>query len=373
MEKKEILYFESDDASELGMNGKQVFFTKRINGKTTHNKIPNQEENELKQNDEEQVGEKKQNNIQEDLFIEFKNPYYEPEKDNKSNFNRKNKQKKNIVKKKNKNSIKNGKNVKKNNNKNAKKRKRRQRIIKFVLLLILITGTIVFALVSPIFNIQKIEVKGNVKIDSSTITSLSNLKIGNNIFKNSKTEIIKNIKENQYIDNVEIRRKLPETIEIVVKERTIAYQIQVIDSYIYIDYQGYLLEKSANREKVPIIEGIETDQDTLLSGKRIKNEDIESLNAILKIMKNAKNIQIENLINKIIIDNQKEYILCLNSEKKYIYLGDIGNITNKMLYIQVILEKEKGISGSIFLNGDLNNGFKPYFREKQGQEGKVNE
>ena len=38
MDQKEILQFEPDDASRTGMNGKQVFFAKRINGKTTRNK-----------------------------------------------------------------------------------------------------------------------------------------------------------------------------------------------------------------------------------------------------------------------------------------------------------------------------------------------
>ncbi len=35
-----------------------------------------------------------------------------------------------------------------------------------------------------------------------------------------------------------------------------------------------------------------------------------------------------------------------------------------MLYVQAIIEQEKGKEGEIFLNGDLNNGFRPYFREK---------
>ncbi len=38
-----------------------------------------------------------------------------------------------------------------------------------------------------------------------------------------------------------------------------------------------------------------------------------------------------------------------------------------MLYVQSIIEKEKKKKGDIFVNGDLNNGFNPYFREKRRQ------
>ena len=54
----------------------------------------------------------------------------------------------------------------------------------------------------------------------------------------------------------------------------------------------------------------------------------------------------------------------LEAEKKKIYLGDTSNLSNKMLYILAIIEQEKGKDGDIFVNGDLNNKFQPYFRER---------
>ena len=35
-----------------------------------------------------------------------------------------------------------------------------------------------------------------------------------------------------------------------------------------------------------------------------------------------------------------------------------------MTYVKIILDKEKEKTGRIFVNGDINNGFKPYFREE---------
>ena len=53
-----------------------------------------------------------------------------------------------------------------------------------------------------------------------------------------------------------------------------------------------------------------------------------------------------------------------NGNKK-IFIGDINNLTNKMLYLKKILEEEQENSGNIFVNGDISSGFRPYFRPEQ--------
>ena len=334
MDKNNILQVEADDTSKTGMNGKQVFFTKRINGKVTRNKEI-EHENKFAQN-------KKKND--DELFIEFKNVRVNQER---------NPQKKNTPKKN-------------NNNKQQKSKKKRKKISiipKIAVLFLFIIGIGIFAFISPIFNIRKIEVNGNNKIDEDTVVSLSGINIGKNIFQISKKEVANNIKENSYINNVEIKRILPGTLKLDVEERKIAYQVKVINSYVYLDYQGYILEVSSKKEKVPLVEGFTTNQDTLLNGKRLYNNDIKLLRAILRIMETAKTSEIDNLISKISVKNN-EYILELSKENKLVYLGYATDLTNRMTYVKIIVDKEKGKTGKVFVDKDINNGFKPYFREE---------
>ena len=345
MDKKDILQFEADDTSKMGVNGKQVFVTKRINGKTMHYKTID-EENQKIINQKNKFDE--ENN--DELFIEFKNLKFKEEPNKKQSSTK---------------HISDHKNNKKKVSKAQRNKKRKKKILKIAFLLVLITGVIIFTLVSPIFNITNIEVKGNKIIDSSTIESLSGKQKGKNIFKINKKEIINKIKENQYISSVSIKRMLPGTLEITVSEREIAYQVKVIDSYIYIDYQGYILEVSSNSAKVPEIIGFSTDQDTLLNGKRISKDDIEKyINTLSKIKETAKSAEIWDMVSSITLENG-EYIIKMNKEKKKVYLGKATDLTNMMLYVKVILEKEKGKTGIIFVNGELNNGFKPFFRENK--------
>ena len=88
-------------------------------------------------------------------------------------------------------------------------------------------------------------------------------------------------------------------------------------------------------------------------------------------METAKATEIWNLITSIDIkDNQ--YTLTLKKENKKVYLGKATDLTNMMMYVKVMIEKEEGNKGEIFVNGDLNSGFKPYFRETIEEESKDN-
>ncbi len=70
-------------------------------------------------------------------------------------------------------------------------------------------------------------------------------------------------------------------------------------------------------------------------------------------------------VTSIDISNKNEYIIYLADEKKKIHIGDTSNLSNKILYVQAIIEQEKNTEGDIFEKmEDINNGFNPYFRDK---------
>ncbi len=245
-----------------------------------------------------------------------------------------------------------------------KKKKRIKRMLKFTALLMIIIAGIIFALVSPIFNIQEIEVSDNEQINTETIISLSQLNLGQNIFKFNKNKVNKNIKTNAYIESVEIKRKLPNKVQIQIEERKKEYNVEFLNGYAYINNQGYILQISEERQALPTIQGISTPDEQIVEGNRLNSEDLEKLEVIIQIMNICKNYELDSKVTNIDISKKDEYTLYLEEEKKTIYLGDKNNLSNKMLYVQVIIEENRGKEGEIFVNGDLNNNFKPRFKEK---------
>ena len=248
--------------------------------------------------------------------------------------------------------------------KKNKKRKLVKNIVKWAFLLSALAGAFVFFMMSPLFDLATVQVINNDKISSDTIISLSGLIIGENIYKTSYNQIEKNIKQNAYIENVKVKRQLPNKIEITVKERKATYMLEYATSFAYINNQGYILEISEEKLNVPIIVGYTTNEEEIKTGGRINSEDLEKLSTVLKIMESVNANGIGELISKIDIKNKQNYTLILEDEKKTVYLGDASNLSNRMLYLKAILEQEKGVEGEIFINGDLNKQ-DVYFRMKQ--------
>lgn len=273
-----------------------------------------------------------------------------------------------VIQMTNKNKIKKDEKQRRTLTKKERKRKKKIKRIKFFLKLILFvglaSGTIIFALTSPIFNIKDIKVINNNQVQADTIISLSELKKEDNIFKFYGKNVVNKIKENAYIENVKIHRKLPNTIEIKVEERTPTFSVDYMGKYAYINTQGYILEIAETNNGMTIIQGATTKEEDMKPGNRLCNEDLSRLEETIKILDSANENKLEGKVTSIDISNKNEYSIYIESEKKKIHLGDSTNISNKMLYVLAIIEKEKGKEGDIFVNGDLNNKFQPYFREK---------
>ena len=257
--------------------------------------------------------------------------------------------------------------TKQNEIKERKRQKRNKKVklfFKIFLFIILIGGAIIFAMTSPLFNIKEIKVTNNAHVPSDTIISLSEIKIDENIFKFYKVNVSNKIKENAYIENVKIERKIPSTVEIIVEERTPKYSVDFMGKFMYINSQGYFLELSEENKGLPIIYGITTEEEKVTPGNRLNSEDLNRLEEVMKIMSSANENGLEGKITSVDISNKNDYTIYLEEKKKKIHIGNTSNLSNKMLYILAIMEQEDGKEGDIYVNGDLNNKFQPFFREK---------
>lgn len=246
-----------------------------------------------------------------------------------------------------------------------KKRKAIFRVTKWLMLFAIIIGAAVYALLSPIFNIKKIDVIGNSKISTDEIISLSEIELEQNMFQYRIADIVKKVKNNAYINSVKVKRRLPDVLEISVAERKTSFMIQFANAYAYISSQGYILEISNKKLELPILTGFKTEQENLQVTYRLCTEDLEKLEDVLKIMEAATSNGLAKFINEIDISNDDNYKLTMKTKKKTIYLGDTSNLSTKMLWILTFNEREGNTPGDIMLNMNLNDEKnKPVFRKK---------
>ena len=228
------------------------------------------------------------------------------------------------------------------------KKKSTFKIIKWIILLAIIVAGGIYLIMSPIFNISNISVTGNSKISTDEIISLSKIELEKNLFKYRNSDIIKNIQENAYIETVQVSKKIPDTIEINIQERQPEFIIKFANANALIDNQGYILEISEKKQNLPLIEGYETKQEDLQVKNRLCVEDLHKLGDALKIMEAATSNDIAKLITKIDIKDNTNYILTLQKNKKTVYLGDVSDLSTKMLWIKYFMENNNEEENSTY-------------------------
>lgn len=226
--------------------------------------------------------------------------------------------------------------------------KKKNNILKWTSLFIILLVVLALFLLSDLFNIKTIKVEQNNIISEEEIINLSGLQIDENMFKFLKGKIKDNIKTNPYIKEVQIKRNLDGTVTIQVEERVATFLLKTEDKYAYIDNQGYILEIVSKADKLTEITGFTAQN--IVPGERLIVEDLEKLDTVIKIMEAAQNKNLEKSITTIDISDKTNYLITMKNEKKVIHFGDSSNINDKFLYIEALLKDTKNEEGEIFLN-----------------------
>lgn len=341
---------------------KQRNKSKRADGKSAHRPI-----NQMVKNN--QDIKREPINLDNEIIIGLPNIDNRLYKDKISNKNT-NIPKKNVNKTRRRNAkqkVKNNKikKPKKLSEKQIKRRKFILKMVKWISLSLIIIGIIICIMLSPIFNIKNIKVKNNNKISYEQIVSLSSIQINNNTFKYSKNDIKNKIKENAYIEEVKVKRLLPDVFEIEVKERTARLMLLFGNAYVYINSQGYILEISDENINLPIIKGYKTEEENIVPGKRLCNEDLEKLSVVLKIIEFSQSEQILDKITGIDVEDEYDYKIIMEKEQKIAHLGNCSMLEERILWVKTILNEIKDLPGDIFVNMNLNSErIEPFFRER---------
>ena len=254
---------------------------------------------------------------------------------------------------------------KKDSKKNKKSKKSKKLLVSFFSVLIIIIGMAIYMLTTPKFNITNIVISGNEKNDMDTYINLLEIEVGQtNIYQITKRQIEKELKQNPYVENVETKRKLPNTLQINITERKPFFQVTFDEKYAYIDNQGYVLEYSDTKMNLPILIGLESFKNDVNPGQRLIDEDLYKINTVFKILNYLKNNNISNEVTSIDVTDTSNYIINMDKDEKIIYLGDASNISERMNLLKTILERENGKKGKVFMNGDSTK-TDVYFREEK--------
>ena len=189
------------------------------------------------------------------------------------------------------------------------------------------------------FNLENIQVEGNTKYSDEQIVQNSNLKLGENVFKQLLDSDNKKVNL-PYIANTHLNFLIPDTIVINVEERYPMYI--ALDSstgkYYKIDNEGYLLEECELSSKGDelLVEGF-TFGENVKFGEKINEIYIEKLEVYNSIKNEFENIQIEGSITKVNFSNSLTIVTL--DDKLNIVFANNSNLNYKVSFLKGIMQK----------------------------------
>lgn len=215
---------------------------------------------------------------------------------------------------------------------------------------VLILGLIIF------FKVRRVQVVGNEYYTAQQIIDSSGVHIDDNLLSLSKASVSANIhKSLHYVEEVQIKKKLPGTVIIIVKEAKVTYGIQDrAGSWWLIDKNCKVLD-SADAQSVKdhtVIKGLQIQPPE--PGQQIKpaaadGADLAELSAKESALEQLLPLLEENPLAQSIVtvDLSTSYDIILWYETKYeIRLGTSERLEDKLQFLRSVVDKLKDENGA---------------------------
>lgn len=127
-----------------------------------------------------------------------------------------------------------------------------RRLLKGIMFLCITGGILAFLVYSPLFTLQNIDVKGNVYLTPEEIAGIARVEKGEPIFQLETQEVTEHLLKDLRIETVAVKRILPGTLSIELKERMPVATVAAEYGFVDFDRQGKVIASYRNLKNVPI-------------------------------------------------------------------------------------------------------------------------
>ena len=136
---------------------------------------------------------------------------------------------------------------------------------------------------SPYLEIASIGVSGVERVAREDVVELSGIREGQNILAISNDAVAARLKSNPWIESVEVDRHLPDTVEIIVKERQPSVLVKLETLYL-MDARGVIFKRYSAEEDsldLPVVTGL-SPRDLGNRGSRLEGRLLELMSVVTK-------------------------------------------------------------------------------------------
>ncbi len=229
-----------------------------------------------------------------------------------------------------------------------RKRQKKKRIWPIILLILFcMTGLVLGAgyYILSTYTIKNVYVEGNVHYTQEEIQAIvMDGPLGNNSLYLSLKYKNKGIEDIPFVDVMDVSILSPDTIKITVYEKALAGYVAYMDSYMYFDKDGYVVESSQLKTQgIPQITGLQFASCTL--GQKLPVEREEVFTSIMDLTKLLGKYELSP--DRIYFRNYSEITLYFAEVRAS--LGEGKNLEEKLMVLPVFLKELEGQKGVLRL------------------------
>lgn len=208
--------------------------------------------------------------------------------------------------------------------------------LKFMIFLMFFFSALAGIMFSPVFKITSINMTELSKYTKDEFLNKLGIKEGDNIFIFNRALAKKIVNADPYIEDINFKIKLPQSLTIDVKERKVRGYVPFMGSYLYIDEYGRVLDiQTYFKENLPVVEGLVFDKFRL--GELLQVENKKSFDVVVEISQIMTKYELLNMVLKLNVnDPEKIHIYVDNVD---IFLGNLDDCDEKIRTMAAIIEK----------------------------------
>ena len=208
----------------------------------------------------------------------------------------------------------------------AKARRSKKRLVRgiaFLAITALIIGILVYI---PFFTLREVKLIGAAYLTRDDVIKIGNIYIGEPLFQLETDEVTKRLQKDLRIEDVTVKRELPFTLEVAIKERRPLATVICDYGYLDLDRNGKVIDsyKTLKIMQIPMITGALVKD--LYIGDDVTDEMVQK---ILYFLQNLNESSL-NKISEIAITGADYVVAYTNTEKAVqIRIGKLERLEEK--------------------------------------------
>ena len=225
-----------------------------------------------------------------------------------------------------------------------KKRKKRWGVVLIILVLVAALLGAFYYFIST-YSITTVYVEGNVHYTEEEIKEIVlDGPLANNSLYLSTKYSNKGVENIPFVDVMDVSVLAPDTIKITVYEKALAGYIEFMDTYMYFDRDGYMVETSDIKTVgIPQITGLSFDHVVL--GEKIPVKDDSVFENILHITNLLERFEL--VVDKIYFQSDMDIVLYFGDIR--VILGEATNLEEKIMVLPTFLGSLEGKKGTLHM------------------------